>query len=91
MVLAYEPIWAIGKSAAQAITATELTEMILYIRKILSHYLAGKGNLTMRILYGGSVEPANASELAGGTGIDGFLIGHASTTAAQFSGIVKAL
>lgn len=91
IVIAYEPIWAIGKSAAEAITAGELHEMILYIRKVLADYLPGKGGDNIRILYGGSVEPANARELAAGSAISGFLIGHASVDVASFSGIVRAV
>ncbi|MDB5189659.1 MAG: triosephosphate isomerase [Parcubacteria group bacterium] len=91
MVIAYEPIWAIGKSAAESITSADLTEMVLYIRKILGEFLPGKGNLKVRILYGGSVESANARTLAASSGIDGFLIGHASVDAASFGAIAKAV
>ena len=65
--------------------------MILYIQKVLAEYLPGKGAEKISVLYGGSVEPANARELADGTGIGGFLIGHASVDAQSFSGIVKAV
>ena len=91
VVIAYEPIWAIGKSAGDAITPADLTEMILYIRKALSEFLPGKAANTARILYGGSVEPGNVRPLASGTGIDGFLIGRASTDAPTFGALVKAL
>jgi len=91
VVIAYEPVWAIGKSAAQAITPVDLTEMILYIRKVLNEFLPGKGAQNVPILYGGSTEPANARALASGTGIDGFLVGHASAEPASWIGIIKAL
>lgn len=91
LVIAYEPLWAIGKSAAESITSADLTEMVLYIRKILGEFLPGKGNLKVRILYGGSVEPTNARMLAASSGIDGFLIGHASVDAASFGAIAKAV
>ena len=90
LVIAYEPIWAIGKSSEDAISPTDLTEMVLYIRKLLSEYLPGRGSAKIRILYGGSVEPGNVRSLAE-TGIDGFLIGRASTDAASFGALVKAL
>ena len=90
-VIAYEPVWAIGKTATEAITQSDLTEMILYIRKVLGDFLPGKAPARMPVLYGGSVEPENARALASGTGIDGFLIGRASTDAKQFRDIVKAL
>jgi triosephosphate isomerase len=91
IVLAYEPVWAIGKSAAEAITPADLTEMILYLRKLLSEFLPGKASSKVRILYGGSVEPGNARALAGGSGIDGFLVGRASTEAQAFGALAKAL
>ncbi len=91
VVIAYEPIWAIGKSANEAITPTDLNEMILYIRKILLELLPGKGNAKARIIYGGSVESGNIRTLAAATGIDGFLVGHASTDAQAFGALVKAV
>lgn len=88
VIIAYEPLWAIGKSAAEAINPVDLAEMILYLRKVLSTYVpAGK----TKILYGGSVEPGNIRMLAGGSGIDGFLIGHASTDVTSFSALAKAV
>jgi triosephosphate isomerase len=89
VILAYEPIWAIGKSAAEAITPADLTEMILYIRKILSDFLPERAAAKVSVLYGGSVEPANVSVLSSGTGISGFLLGHASADPSAFSEILK--
>jgi len=90
-VLAYEPIWAIGKTAAEAITPGDLEEMVLYIRKVLTEYIPGRGAEKVRLIYGGSVEPANARSLASGTGVDGFLPGHASADVESFTNLVKAL
>ncbi len=90
-VIAYEPIWAIGKTAAEAITPSDLSEMILYIRKVLGDYIPGKGVSKVRIIYGGSVEPSNARALASGTGIDGFLPGHSSVDSDMFTALVKAV
>jgi triosephosphate isomerase len=90
VILAYEPIWAIGKTANEAITPADLTEMMLYIRKVLGAYIPGKGAEKVQVIYGGSVEPANARSLAEETGIDGFLAGHASAESDSFSAIVKA-
>lgn len=91
VVIAYEPLWAIGKTAAAAIEADDLTEMALYIRKVLAEFLPGKSSARALILYGGSVESGNARDLAAGSGIDGFLIGHASTDPATFTLLVKQL
>ncbi len=89
--VAYEPLWAIGKTAAEAITPTDLNETVLYIRKVLAELLPGKSASRSRILYGGSVEPGNARDLAASTGIDGFLVGHASVDPAAFSALVHNL
>ncbi|HEY0948365.1 MAG TPA: triose-phosphate isomerase [Candidatus Paceibacterota bacterium] len=91
VVIAYEPIWAIGKTGADAITPADLGEMVLYIRKVLAGHMPGRANQKVRILYGGSVEATNVRGLAGGSGVDGFLVGHASTDVAGFSALVKAL
>jgi triosephosphate isomerase len=91
MVVAYEPIWAIGKTAADSIQPVELEEMILYIRKVLSDYLPGKSAQKVPVLYGGSIEPSNARSLAGGSGVDGFLVGHASVDVPTFTALVKAV
>jgi triosephosphate isomerase len=65
--------------------------MILYIRKILGEYLPGKGASRVRVIYGGSAEPDNARGLAGGSGVDGFLVGHASVDPAMFTALIKAV
>lgn len=91
IVIAYEPVWAIGKSDLEAITPNDLAEMVLYIQKVLSDFMPGRANQKVRILYGGSVDAGNVRELAAGTGIEGFLVGRASTDVAGFSALVKAL
>jgi triosephosphate isomerase len=90
VVVAYEPIWAIGKTSADAITPEDLAEMVLYIRKVLGDGLVGDAQAT-KVLYGGSVEPGNERSLAGGSGVDGFLIGHASTNVQDFILLGKAV
>ena len=91
VVVAYEPLWAIGKTAEAAIGARDLAEMVLYIRKVIAELLPGKNPRRVRVLYGGSVEPSNIRGLAGGGGVDGFLIGHASVEPTVFSKLVKQL
>lgn len=91
VIIAYEPIWAIGKTAAEAIDAADLAEMVLYIRKVLAGLLPGKSSAHTLVLYGGSVEPNNAQDLTGDSGIGGFLIGHASVDLQTFSLLVKQL
>lgn len=91
VVIAYEPLWAIGKTATFAAPPNDLAEMVLYIRKVLAELLPGKSSANVPVLYGGSVEPGNIRGLAGGSGVDGFLIGHASVDSHTFSLLVKQL
>jgi triosephosphate isomerase len=91
IIIAYEPLWAIGKSAGSAIGPNDLVEMTLYIRKVLTELLPGKNASRALVLYGGAVEPANIRALASATRVDGFLIGHASVEAAIFAALVKQL
>jgi triosephosphate isomerase len=91
IIVAYEPVWAIGKTAADAVSSGDLTEMTLYIRKVLSEFLPGKNPFRARVLYGGSVEPGNIRALAENSGVDGFLIGHASVEPDTFAKLVRQL
>lgn len=89
IVVAYEPVWAIGTgknaSAAQAQTAHA------HIRATLSALAGGAAAAQVRIQYGGSVKPANAAELFAGADVDGGLIGGASLDAESFAQIVGAV
>ncbi len=91
VIVAYEPLWAIGKTAANAIGPNDLAEMVLYIRKVLAELLPGKSSSRSLVLYGGSVEPTNIRDLAASSSIDGFLIGHASVDPVTFPLLVKNL
>ncbi len=91
VVIAYEPVWAIGKTAEHAIGSSDLHEMVLYIRKVVAELLPGKSARHALVLYGGSVEPTNIRGLAGGSGVDGFLIGHASVEPQLFARLVREL
>lgn len=91
VIVAYEPLWAIGKTADNAIQPNDLAEMILYVRKVLAELLPGKSSQHSLVLYGGSVEPVNVRDLARATGVDGFLVGHASVDPKIFTQLVKEL
>lgn len=91
IIVAYEPLWAIGKTAVDAIGSDDLAEMVLYIRKVLAELMPGKSARHTSVLYGGSVEPGNIRDLAGSSGVDGFLIGHASVDPHTFSLLVQQL
>jgi triosephosphate isomerase (TIM) len=85
-VIAYEPVWAIGSGRTPAVR--EIAEMHAFIRERLCGRYgdAGKG---MRILYGGSVKPANAKELIAVADVDGALVGGASLNADEFLAIAR--
>lgn len=91
VIVAYEPLWAIGRDAEHSISSNDLAEMVLYIRKVLAELLTGKSSTGTLVLYGGSVEPGNVRDLAASSGVDGFLIGHSSTDPGTFSLLVKQL
>ncbi len=86
-IVAYEPVWAIGTG----LTASndDIAAMHSMIRKQLQAQFSGEAD-AMRILYGGSVKPANAAEIFGIENVDGGLVGGASLKAADFAPIIDA-
>ncbi len=89
LVVAYEPVWAIGKTASYAMAPQELEETVIFIRKTLADIVGRKDALKVKILYGGSVEGENAARLRHETSIGGFLVGHASAQLDSFVEILK--
>lgn len=87
LAIAYEPVWAIGKSAIDAIGPADLSESTIFIKKVLSDMFGRSIADRIPILYGGSVEPINAKTLLTKTGIKGYLVGHASLSAKSFKAI----
>ena len=90
LVVAYEPVWAIGKTAVDAMQPAELEETAIFIRKTLADLLGRKDALKVPILYGGSVEGENAARLLQDGGVGGFLVGHASAQLDSFIEILRA-
>ncbi|OGG47840.1 triose-phosphate isomerase [Candidatus Kaiserbacteria bacterium RIFCSPHIGHO2_01_FULL_49_13] len=84
VLIAYEPIWAIGKSAADAMKPGEVHETVIFIRKTLTEIVDRSTTERVPILYGGSVELDNVVSLYTYGDVDGFLVGHASTDAKIF-------
>lgn len=88
LVIAYEPVWAIGTGRTP--TLAEIAEVHAFIRARLADRF-GAPAAAMRILYGGSVKPSNAVEIFALANVDGALVGGASLKASDFGAIITAL
>ncbi|MBO4222619.1 triose-phosphate isomerase [Bradyrhizobium neotropicale] len=84
LVVAYEPVWAIGTGLTPTVQDVEQVHKL--IRGVLTDRFKGEG-INIRILYGGSVKPSNAAELLGVANVNGALVGGASLKAADFLAI----
>lgn len=89
LIVAYEPIWAIGKSYRESMNPTDVHETTLFIKKSAGEIFGKDIADSFRILYGGSVEAENAAPIMEHGNISGFLVGHASLVSEQFSQILK--
>jgi triosephosphate isomerase (TIM) len=87
LVVAYEPVWAIGTGRTP--TTKDVEEVHKLIRDRLKDRFSGEG-ASIRILYGGSVKPSNAAELMAVANVDGALVGGASLKAVDFLAIAAA-
>lgn len=88
IVLAYEPVWAIG--TGETATPEQAQDMHQFIRQTLAEKYTAEIANSVSILYGGSVKPANAKEIFSKPDVDGGLIGGASLKAEDFFAIVNA-
>jgi len=89
IVIAYEPIWAIG--TGKTATSLQAQEMHAHLRKVLAHKYGKDVADTISILYGGSVKASNANEIFSQPDVDGGLVGGASLIADEFIAIIKSL
>ena len=87
IVIAYEPIWAIG--TGKTASSEEANEVIAYIREILKDIYGEETSEEVRIQYGGSVKPANVEEIMNQSDIDGALVGGASLKSESFIELVN--
>jgi len=89
IIIAYEPIWAIG--TGKTATTAQAQEMHAYLRSVLAKQYGKQVANDISILYGGSVKAANAKELFASEDVDGGLVGGASLIAGEFIAIIEAL
>lgn len=89
IVIAYEPVWAIGTGVTA--TPAQAEEMHLFLRQLLAEQYGDVIANDTSILYGGSVKPANAKELFSQANVDGGLVGGASLKGEAFVDIIKAI
>ena len=89
VVVAYEPIWAIG--TGKTATPEDAQTTISFIRGVLTDLFSEEISSAIRILYGGSMKAGNAAALSSQPDVDGGLIGGASLDAAEFAALVKAV
>jgi triosephosphate isomerase len=88
IIIAYEPVWAIGKSYREAMTPTDIHEMTLLIKKIMSELFGKDIAAGCKILYGAAVEAESVEQIMKYGNISGLLVGHASLLP-EFSDILK--
>lgn len=89
VVIAYEPIWAIG--TGKTASTEQAQEMHAHLRSVLAGQYSEAVASSISILYGGSVKAANAAEIFGAADVDGGLVGGASLVAADFGAIINGL
>jgi triosephosphate isomerase len=88
IVLAYEPVWAIGTGLTA--TPEQAQDIHAYIRSLIAEKYGQEVADNCSILYGGSCKPSNAKELFANPDVDGGLIGGAALSVADFKGIIDA-
>lgn len=88
LIIAYEPVWAIGTGLTP--TVADVAEVHDFIRNTLNTKLGTEIGGAVKLLYGGSVKPGNAKELMAASNVNGALVGGASLKADDFAGIIEA-
>ncbi len=89
LIVAYEPIWAIGKNALRVATPEDVMEVSIFIKKVLSEISSREMAMNVQILYGGSVNEKNSENFLKFAGVSGFLVGRASLDPQVFNKILR--
>ncbi|MGI9118352.1 MAG: triose-phosphate isomerase [Minisyncoccia bacterium] len=84
IIIAYEPVWAIGKDALRPATTAECFEVVLFIRKVISDMFSIEDAHNVQIIYGGSVTHKDSIGFIEHGGVDGYLVGHESLLPKNF-------
>lgn len=91
LLVAYEPVWAIGKSYREAMNPTDVHETTLFIKKVAGDLFGRDVGDSFRVLYGAAIEAENARSMIEFGNVSGFLVGHASLEPDQFGKILEAV
>lgn len=91
IIIAYEPVWAIGANATREATKEEFMEMKIFIKKVISDIYDSKVAHSVPIIYGGSVNPQNSKSFVEEGGADGLLVGRDSLNLKKFGAILSAI
>lgn len=89
IIVAYEPVWAIGVQAKREATPEDVLEMSIFIRKVLADMFGSKESSTIPLLYGGSVDQKNAFSYLSGCEVQGLLVGRVSLKPGVFEKILQ--
>ncbi len=88
VIIAYEPIWAIGKSASGSMAPRDVHEMTIFVRKMLLDIFKTEAAREVPVLYGGSVAPENTVAIVEGGNVNGLLVGGQSLIPTSFCSII---
>lgn len=89
VTVAYEPVWAIGKSYSVALSPADIHEMSIYIKKVVAEAVGKEAGLRTQVLYGGSVNFENAQAILSDGEIDGLLVGRQSLDKDAFTSMIS--
>lgn len=89
LIIAYEPIWAIGKAEGEAMKPEQVHEITIYIKKVLVEVFGPKTKINVPVLYGGSVNYKNAKDLISLGNVQGLLVGRESLNPKKFGELLK--